>query len=168
MMELYQHEFVSPLGVVYVVLDGAKVRAVDFEGYEHRLHRLLARHYRNYALHRPQHPCDAVSRLKDYFAGDLTTIDQIGVATNGTDFQHQVWDALRKIPAGTIVSYGAIAKRIGRPTAYRAVGMANGSNPVNIVAPCHRVVGTNHELTGYGGGIERKQWLLRHEDREKG
>ena len=167
-MDLDQHEFVSPLGGVYVVLDGATVRAVDFEGYEHRMHRLLTRHYRDYALHHSQHPCDAVLRLKDYFAGDLTTIDQIGVATNGTDFQQQVWDALRKIPAGTTVTYGAIAKRIGRPTAYRAVGMANGSNPVNIVVPCHRVIGTSHDLTGYGGGIERKQWLLRHEDREKG
>ena len=120
-MELDQHEFVSPLGVLYVVLDGrANVRAVDFEGNEHRLHRLLTRHYRDYTMHHPQYPCDAVLRLKDYFAGDLTTIDQIGVATNGTDFQLQVWDALRKIPARTTVTYGAIAKRIGRPTAFRA------------------------------------------------
>jgi O-6-methylguanine DNA methyltransferase len=162
-MDLYQSELESPLGVVYVVTDGIHLRAVDFAGYEDRLQRLLARHYGNYALHAAREPGEAVSRLEEYFAGDLQAIDDIDVATNGTPFQRQVWAALRTIPAGTTVSYGTIAAQIGRPTACRAVGLANGSNPIGIVVPCHRVVGANQGLTGYGGGIERKQWLLEHE-----
>jgi methylated-DNA-[protein]-cysteine S-methyltransferase len=162
-MEFYQNEFQSPIGVVYVVSDGTHLRAVDFEGYEHRLHRLLARHYGRYRLHSARESCDAVSRLERYFAGDLRAIDDIAVATNGTSFQRQVWAALRTIPAGTTVSYGTLASRIGRPMACRAVGLANGSNPISIFVPCHRVVGADNTLTGYGGGIERKQWLLGHE-----
>jgi methylated-DNA-[protein]-cysteine S-methyltransferase len=163
MMELYQDEFASPVGLIYVVSDGTNLRAVDFEGYETRLHRLLTLHYGTYKLHAARDPGGAVSRLRAYFAGDLQAGDDIRVATSGTSFQQQVWAALRSIPAGTTVSYGTIAGRIGRPTAYRAVGLANGSNPVGIFVPCHRVIGANHALTGYGGGIERKQWLLEHE-----
>jgi methylated-DNA-[protein]-cysteine S-methyltransferase len=85
------------------------------------------------------------------------------VATSGTEFQNQVWTALRRIPTGKTLSYGALAKQIGRPAAVRAVGLANGSNPIAIVVPCHRVVGANASLTGYGGGLERKRWLLDHE-----
>ena len=162
-MDLYQSELESPIGIVYVVSDGTNLRALDFEGYEHRLRRLLARHYGRYTLHSARDAGEATSRLREYFAGDLRAVDDIAVATNGTDFQQQVWSALRNIPAGTTVSYGTIAARIGRPTACRAVGLANGSNPIAIVVPCHRVVGAADELTGYGGGIERKQWLLEHE-----
>ncbi|MES2789585.1 MAG: methylated-DNA--[protein]-cysteine S-methyltransferase [Planctomycetota bacterium] len=162
-MEFYQSEFESPVGIVYVVSDGTHVRSIDFAGYEPRMHRLLTRHYGRYTLHSVRGPDPTVSRLAEYFAGDLQAVDQIAVATNGTAFQQQVWAALRAIPAGTTVSYGAIASRIGRPAACRAVGLANGANPISIVVPCHRVIGANHGLTGYGGGIERKQWLLDHE-----
>jgi methylated-DNA-[protein]-cysteine S-methyltransferase len=162
-MNLYQYELESPVGVVAVVTDGANLRAVDFEGYEDRLHRLLTSHYENYTLHSEPTPGDAVSRLKAYFSGDLHAIDGLATETNGSPFQQRVWAALREIPAGTTVSYGTIARRIGQPTASRAVGLANGSNPIAIVVPCHRVVGANQSLTGYGGGIERKQWLLEHE-----
>lgn len=165
-MELFQSEFESPIGVVYVVSDGANVRAVDFEDYDDRLQRLLSRHYGRYTLHAARDRSEAVSRLAEYFAGDLHAIDDIVVATKGTAFQQRVWTALRAIPAGTTVSYGAIAQRIGQPTACRAVGLANGSNPIGIVVPCHRVIGANSTLTGYGGGIERKQWLLKHEGAE--
>jgi methylated-DNA-[protein]-cysteine S-methyltransferase len=85
------------------------------------------------------------------------------VTTGGTPFQREVWAALRRIPAGQIASYGQLAARIGRPAAVRAVGLANGSNPVGVIVPCHRVIGANGSLTGYGGGIERKRWLLAHE-----
>src|SRR5262249_4441707 len=98
-----------------------------------------------------------------YFEGDLQALKQIPVETEGTPFQKQVWSALREIPAGSTSSYGQLAARIGRPAASRAVGMANGSNPVGIVVPCHRVIGANGALTGYGGGIDRKRWLLAHE-----
>ena len=87
----------------------------------------------------------------------------IAWATAGTPFQRSVWAALVEIPAGETVSYAALARRIGRPAAVRAVGLANGANPVGIVVPCHRVIGSNGALTGYGGGLPRKAWLLRHE-----
>jgi len=101
--------------------------------------------------------------IEAYFRGDVTAIDGVTVEANGTPFQQQVWMALRHIPAGTTMSYGELAARIGRQGASRAVGLANGSNPVGIVVPCHRVIGSNGALTGYGGGIDRKRWLLEHE-----
>ncbi|MBO0756054.1 MAG: methylated-DNA--[protein]-cysteine S-methyltransferase, partial [Bradyrhizobiaceae bacterium] len=101
--------------------------------------------------------------LSAYFAGDLTAIDRIAVATRGTGFQRDVWAALRQIAPGTTLSYGALAKEIGHPKAVRAVGLANGANPIAIVIPCHRVIGADTSLTGYGGGIKRKRWLLNHE-----
>jgi methylated-DNA-[protein]-cysteine S-methyltransferase len=101
--------------------------------------------------------------LSRYFAGEVTTIEVIPVATAGTAFQRDVWAALRKIPPGTTLSYGALARTIGRPRSVRAVGLANGANPIGIIVPCHRVIGADGSLTGYGGGIERKRWLLAHE-----
>lgn len=101
--------------------------------------------------------------ISDYFAGDLAAIDTIPVATGGTSFQRDVWAALRTIRAGTTLSYGALARQLGHPKAVRATGMANGANPVAIVVPCHRVIGSDGTLTGYGGGINRKRWLLAHE-----
>ena len=98
-----------------------------------------------------------------YFAGDIHAIDDIPTATAGTAFQREVWRALRAIPAAETISYGQLAQRIGRPRAVRAVGLANGSNPVGVVVPCHRVIGANGSLTGYGGGLHRKEWLLAHE-----
>jgi len=90
-------------------------------------------------------------------------IDSVPVMTAGTEFQRTVWQQLRQIPCGEIITYGELAKRIGRPTASRAVGMANGSNPISIVVPCHRVIGSQGALTGYAGGVQRKAWLLKHE-----
>lgn len=101
--------------------------------------------------------------LEAYFAGDLTAIDALDVDPAGTEFQRQVWAELRRIPAGATISYKELAARIGRPSATRAVGLANGANPVAIVIPCHRVIGANGALTGYGGGLDRKRWLLAHE-----
>jgi len=101
--------------------------------------------------------------LEAYFDGELSALDTIPVLAKGTPFQQQVWTALRTIPAGTTLSYSALAQQIGRPTAVRAVGLANGSNPIGVVVPCHRVIGANGTLTGYGGGINRKSWLLTHE-----
>ncbi|HEY2442979.1 MAG TPA: methylated-DNA--[protein]-cysteine S-methyltransferase [Streptosporangiaceae bacterium] len=99
------------------------------------------------------------SQLEEYFAGQRQAFD-LPLALAGTAFQRSVWDALRDIPYGETTSYGRLAGEIGRPTAARAVGMANGSNPVSIIVPCHRVVGSNGSLTGYGGGLARKQRLL--------
>ena len=101
--------------------------------------------------------------LSRYFAGDVAVLDTIPVELNGTPFQKNVWQALRRIPGGTTISYAELAKRIGEPSAVRAVGTANGANPVAVIVPCHRVIGSNGKLTGYGGGLDRKQWLLEHE-----
>ena len=101
--------------------------------------------------------------LTRYFDGEIGALDTIAVELNGTPFQKKTWQALRRIPAGTTISYAELAKRIGVPSAVRAVGSANGANPVAVIVPCHRVVGSNGTLTGYGGGLDRKQWLLEHE-----
>jgi len=105
-----------------------------------------------------------VRALHAYFAGDVAALDGIDVAPlGGTAFQRRVWQALRAVPAGQTISYKTLARRIQAPRAVRAVGAANGANPVPIVLPCHRVIGADGSLTGYGGGLERKRWLLRHE-----
>ena len=109
----------------------------------------------------------AAGQLESYFAGQLTDFD-LPLELQGTGFQRTVWDHLRDIPYGETISYGELARRIGQPTASRAVGLANGRNPISIVVPCHRVVGANGSLTGYGGGIERKQFLLGLEQRVTG
>ena len=104
----------------------------------------------------------ARAQLAAYFAGELTAFD-LALAPRGTPFQERVWGALRDIPFGATTSYGELARRLGDPRATRAVGAANGRNPISIVVPCHRVVGADGSLTGFGGGIDRKRWLLAHE-----
>lgn len=101
-------------------------------------------------------------QLAEYFAGRRTCFD-IALSPRGTPFQQRVWSELRKIPFGQTISYGELARRIGQPAAPRAVGRANGQNPIAVIVPCHRVIGANGTLTGFGGGLERKQWLLEHE-----
>lgn len=112
--------------------------------------------------HAPDEFREASSQLKAYFAGMLKEFD-LPLAAQGTAFQQRIWAALRDIPYGSTESYGELAARIGKPSASRAVGMANGRNPLSIVVPCHRVIGADGSLTGYGGGIQRKRWLLAHE-----
>ena len=124
---------------------------------------LLRIHYGSQPLCERRAPAVIRDALASYFAGDLRSIDRIEVATMGTQFQRDVWAALRTIRPGITLSYSALAARIGRPKAVRAVGAANGSNPISVVVPCHRVIGADGSLTGYGGGIERKRWLLSHE-----
>ena len=104
----------------------------------------------------------ARAQLEAYLAGELTTFD-LALSSKGTPFQQQVWAELRKIPYGETISYVELATRVGNPKAMRAVGAANGRNPIAIIVPCHRVIGANGSMTGFGGGIERKVWLLRHE-----
>ncbi len=144
---------------------GGALRAADFGDYEQRMRTLLGRHYGSFALHDGTAPATITRALDVYFAGDLAAIVPIASVTGGTSFQREVWLALRSIPAGSRTTYGALAAQLGRPSASRAIGLANGANPVAIIVPCHRVVGANGTLTGYGGGLERKQWLLDHEHR---
>jgi methylated-DNA-[protein]-cysteine S-methyltransferase len=105
---------------------------------------------------------EAVRQLEAYFAGELTHFD-LQLDTGGTAFQQRVWGALQHIPYGTTTTYGRLASELGDPKAVRAVGLANGRNPISIIIPCHRVIGADGSLTGYGGGLPRKQWLLAHE-----
>lgn len=163
-MRLQLDHFASPIGVLRLVTDGeGRLRALDFDDHEGRNLKLLRRHYGTDALERGTAPEKITAALAAYFDGDLAALDQIETATSGTPFQEAAWSALRAIPAGETRSYSEQAKAIGRPTAVRAVGLANGANPVGIVNPCHRVIGASGALTGYGGGVDRKRWLLRHE-----
>jgi O-6-methylguanine DNA methyltransferase len=162
-MTLSLDRFASPLGEILLVFEGETLRALDFWDYEARMHRLLRLHYGAVSLTEAAAPSAIRAPLGDFFAGDWAALDGITVATGGTPFQRMVWAALRHIRPGATQSYGALAAAIGRPGASRAVGMANGANPVAIVVPCHRVIGANAGLTGYGGGLDRKAWLLAHE-----
>ena len=154
----------TPVGQALLVVDGdGVVRALDFHDYEPRLLRLLARHYGTFDLTPGRAPAQIRQTIAAYFSGDITTLNTLEVRTGGTDFQRSVWAALRAIPPGQTRTYGQIASAIGRPSAVRAVGLANGANPIAVIVPCHRVIGANGTLTGYAGGLERKQWLLAHE-----
>ena len=109
-------------------------------------------------------PFDAArEQLDAYFAGELEAFD-LPLAAHGTDFQKRVWDQLTRIPFGETISYSELARRLDDPKLVRAVGLANGRNPISIIIPCHRVIGADGSLVGYGGGLERKKWLLEHEE----
>lgn len=154
----------TPVGEVLLVTDGeGAVRALDFADYEDRMTRLLARHAPGASLKAGRAPEPVRAAVERYFAGDVHALDGLTVTTGGTDFQRSVWKALRAIPAGETRTYGQLAAAIGSPKAVRAVGLANGRNPVGLIVPCHRVIGANGTLTGYAGGLERKRWLLQHE-----
>lgn len=148
-------EMKSPIGKLTLVEDGGALTGVYMET---RVPPEAARQ-RSALLDRARAQLDA------YFAGELEAFD-LPLEPRGTAFQRSVWSALVDIPFGETSSYGMIAKRIGRPAAVRAVGAANGSNPIAVIIPCHRVIGSNGSLTGYGGGIPRKKWLLNHETRQ--
>ena len=159
----------TPIGAALLVTDEAGVlRAFDFEDYEPRMRRLMRLHYGDTLLELGSAPPAMKASIDRYFVGKLAALDEIPWATAGTEFQRSVWSALTTIGAGETLSYRGLAERIGRPKAVRAVGLANGSNPVALVVPCHRVIGANGSLTGYGGGLHRKQWLLEHEGAMRG
>ena len=160
----------SPLGELLIATDDAgQIYALDFADYEARLQRLLQRYHGlpdlDYVL-RPA-PVDPHHGkvLDHYFLGQLDQISTLKLCVRGTDFQNLIWQYLRRIPAGQTTSYSKLAGGIGRPKAIRAAGAANGANPIAIIVPCHRVVGSSGALTGYAGGLWRKQWLLAHEEK---
>lgn len=157
----------TPLGQMLLVSDEQqRLRALDWFDYDDRMHELMRQQYKGATVELRETSLGSVAAqaMRDYFDGDITAPDKLEIATSGTDFQRQVWAALRDIPAGQTISYLELATRIGRPKAVRAVGLANGANPISIVVPCHRVIGSNSTLTGYGGGLHRKRWLLEHEN----
>jgi methylated-DNA-[protein]-cysteine S-methyltransferase len=154
----------TPIGTALLVTDAdGALRALDWEDFESRMRELLRLQYGAPVLQTAPAPDPIRTALEGYFAGDLDGLKMIKWRVAGTPFQRKVWTALRTIPAGTTTSYGALAAQLDMPKAIRAVGLANGSNPISIVVPCHRVIGANGSLTGYGGGLERKRWLLQHE-----
>ena len=154
----------TPIGMALLITDGDGVlRALDWEEHAPRLRELLRLQYGAVALKDARAPSDLKTALSGYFKGDLDRLKTIIWRVEGTPFQREVWTALPKIPAGTTMSYGALAARLNAPKAMRAVGHANGSNPISVVVPCHHLIGANGTLVKYGGGLERKRWLLRHE-----
>lgn len=163
MKELLFDSIDSPIGAVLIAVDDGRLCALEFAGYEARMMTLLERRYGPVHFTSAADPEGFSRRVRDYFAGDLHALDCIPVDVGGTPFQQRVWGALRAIPLGTTMTYGAMAARLGKPAAYRAVGAANGSNPAAIVIPCHRLIGADASLTGYASGLHRKRWLLEHE-----
>ena len=153
----------SPIGLVSILSCDGAVIALDFGDYEERMLRLLARSWGNCEIQPHPAPSDHARKIRDYFAGDLIAVNSIRTELRGTAFQQAAWTALREIQPGSTWSYLELAKRLGNEKAVRAVGAANGQNPIAIIHPCHRVVASNHALTGYAGGLHRKQWLLDHE-----
>ncbi|MBM3773493.1 MAG: methylated-DNA--[protein]-cysteine S-methyltransferase [Acidimicrobiia bacterium] len=163
---LFTERLDTPLGTLVLMTgEDDRVRALDWSDYEPRMDRLLRLHHghQGAAPRERARPSAARRALEAYFEGVLDAIDAVTTRTNGTPFQERVWAALRHIPAGRTLSYSQLADAIGQPRAVRAVGLANGANPVGIIVPCHRVIGADGSLTGYGGGLERKRWLLAHE-----
>ena len=155
----------TPIGDLLIVFDDQdRLRSLDWDDYEERMRRLLRLQYGSEVeLREGRAPKAIHDSLNCYFAGDFAALDKIEVETGGTAFQRKLWTALRNIPPGTTSTYGTLAAQIATPNAVRAVGAANGANPISIVLPCHRVIGSNQRLTGYGGGLNRKSWLLTHE-----
>lgn len=152
----------TPIGPLTTAERGTRVCLLHFGADGPSIDQTLERWYPGEPRARQSLP-GITALLARYFTGEIGVLDTIPVELNGTPFQKTVWQALRRIPGGTTISYAELAKRIGEPAAVRAVGTANGANPVAVIVPCHRVIGSNGSLTGYGGGLDRKQWLLEHE-----
>ena len=154
----------TPIGIALLVTDAEGVlRALDWEDYAARMKELLRLQYGTVILKDARAPSQTMKALSAYFKGDLDRLGTIEWQVAGTAFQQKVWRALPKIPAGTTMSYGALAAKLNAPRAMRAVGHANGSNPISVVVHCHRLIGADGTLVKYGGGLSRKRWLLEHE-----
>ena len=171
-MELFLNKIESPLGEMLLVTDDqGMVRALDFTNHQVRLRRELRERFGDIEP-REGTETEAVrmisGKLDRYFKGDLTALDDIAVAADGTDFQGEVWAALRKIPAGRTVTYGELARSLGHadPRMARDIGAAIGANPIAVIVPCHRVIGSDGALKGYAWGLQRKHRLLVHEKAE--
>jgi methylated-DNA-[protein]-cysteine S-methyltransferase len=153
----------SPIGNITLAVRDRRLCGLTFADHWAAQQRRLAKRFGSVLQRDANDPVDVVSRLRDYFAGNVDALAGIEVDPGGTPFQQRVWKALQALPPGRTVSYAELAQRIGAPAAVRAVGAANGANPIWIVIPCHRVINADGRLGGYGGGLERKRWLLRHE-----
>jgi methylated-DNA-[protein]-cysteine S-methyltransferase len=162
MVRIAEAHLDTPIGSLGVFARDGVLVALDFDDGDYA-RRTVARRFPDAELVPAPRTAPFVAALRRYFDGELGAIDDLAVDPGGTAFQARVWTALRRIPAGRTLSYGELARRLGDPLAMRAVGLANGQNPIAVVIPCHRVIGKDGSLTGYGGGLPRKRWLLRHE-----
>ncbi|WP_372958557.1 methylated-DNA--[protein]-cysteine S-methyltransferase [Marinobacter sp.] len=158
---VFYTELESPIGTLLVTSNGEAITGLHME--QQATRPVIGEHW----VRDDQRLDNARSQLMAYFEGQLQQFD-LPLAGAGSPFQQQVWQALREIPFGHTETYGELARRIGNEKASRAVGLANGRNPIGIIVPCHRVIGANSALTGYAGGIERKKWLLAHEQAHMG
>ena len=166
-LEIARHP--TPLGNVRMALHEGALCALAFEDAQPPLPWMLERRFGRFVSGEPSVGASRVARaLAAYFSGDLCQLDALGVDPGGSEFQRAVWSARRAVPAGETVSYAALARGIGRPDAARAVGAACGANPIWLVVPCHRAIGSDGRLVGYAGGLQRKGWLLRHEQATRG
>jgi O-6-methylguanine DNA methyltransferase len=168
-MQLSRAILSTPLGDMLALDSGDGLCALEFTGPQRltRLETRLRRYFPSHAILDRETPAIARTRawLDAYFAGTSADISELRLDMRGAAFEQRVWTALRAIPPGETTSYGTIAKALGSAGASRAVGMANGANPIAIIVPCHRVIGASGSLTGYGGGLDRKTWLIDHERR---
>ena len=162
-MLLFVERITTPIGALLITHDGKALANIAFADREERRAGELARDFPDGQVKRAPKPTPFAAALTRYFDGDIRAIDKLPVIAFGTAFQRRCWQALRRVPPGTTRSYGDHARIIGHPRAARAVGAANGFNPISIVVPCHRLVGANGSLVHYGGGLERKRWLIDHE-----
>ena len=159
--ELIVSKLDTPIGDLIIVQDGKTVVICEFADHDSRVARQLGRYYGG--THVKNGPCDTqiAAQFAAYFGGDSEALQRLDTAPEGTVYEKQVWAHLKTIPAGNTTSYGAMAKQLA--SSPRAVGRANGRNPVALIHPCHRVIGADGNLTGYAGGLNRKEWLLQHE-----
>ncbi len=153
----------TPVGPMILVAKDGVVLLFEFEGTPGRVERQMRARFGEVELQPATNPFGLTDRIRAYFNGDIRSLEGIATDGGGTAFERQVWAALRNIPAGTTVSYGHIARKLGDVQLSRAVGTANGKNPISIIVPCHRVIGADGSMTGYGGGLKNKEWLLAHE-----
>lgn len=161
-MNIWYTQIESPIDRILLTSDGESLTGLHMM--EHRHYEVLTDDWKRDDDIKPF--AESREQLAAYFAGELSEFD-LPLNLLGTEFQQGVWRELQNIPYGLTISYGELANRIGNPNSSRAVGLANGHNPISIIVPCHRVIGANGKLTGYGGGIKRKEWLLAHETKHK-
>lgn len=153
----------TPMGDMILLARDGVMLLLEFADAEGRVERELRVRFPEHELIKTENPSGFSERIRAYYRGEMKAIEGIPTDGGGTEFQRRVWAELIRIPCGTTMSYGELAKQLGDKNAMRAVGLANGRNPISIVVPCHRVIGADGSLTGYGGGVRRKEWLLRHE-----
>jgi len=159
--QLNKTSLATPVGDLTLLLDDNTVLICEFSDHSERVDRQIDRFYADAKITTGKCPQLVEKALQAYFGGDIDALDPLDTDPLGTPFERSVWQALRAIPAGATDSYGALAKRLN--SSPRAVGRANGRNPVGLIHPCHRIIGADGSLTGYAGGLDRKEWLLKHE-----